>query len=133
MFLFEDYFDSDAFEEDEVDYSASEYASRGSSKFFHSPAQIPTVGKLDLPSGGDLMAPPPPLGDSGKSASTAAPPVQHASSSGNSPVTVPSKRCDLFASNHNPDVCPKLFHFFEISTIKTCTLLDDDLTSHSDI
>jgi hypothetical protein len=87
MFLFEDYSDSDAFEEDEVDYSASEYASRGSSKFFHSPAQIPTVGKLDLPSGGDLMAPPPPLGDSGKSASTAAPPVQHASSSGNSPVT----------------------------------------------
>jgi len=131
--LVEDYSNIDAFEEDEVDYSASEYASGGSSKFFHSHALIPAIGKLDLPSGGDLVAPPPPLGDSRKSASTAAPPIQHASSSGNSPVTDPSKWRHLFASNRNLDVFPKLFHFSEISTIKTCTFLDDDLTSHSDI
>ena len=131
----EDCSDIDAFEEDEdeVDYSVSEYASEGSSKFFCSPSPLPALGKLDLPSGGEPVAPPPPLGDSGKSASTAAPPVQHASSSGNSPATAPSTWRDLFAPNPNPGVCPKLFHFSEISTIKTCTLLNDDLTSHSDI
>ncbi|KAL3576410.1 hypothetical protein D5086_021693 [Populus alba] len=79
--LVEDCSDCDAFEEDEVDYSISEYASGGSSKFFRSPTPIPAIGKLDLPSGEELVAPPPqPLGDSGKSASNAAPPAQHASS-----------------------------------------------------
>nr|TKS05769.1 hypothetical protein D5086_0000129850 [Populus alba] len=131
--LVEDCSDCDAFEEDEVDYSISEYASGGSSKFFRSPTPIPAIGKLDLPSGEELVAPPPqPLGDSGKSASNAAPPAQHASSPGKSPVPAPSKWRDLFSSKQNPDVCPKLLHYSEISTIKTCTLLNDDLTSHSD-
>ncbi|KAJ6898074.1 hypothetical protein NC652_024795 [Populus alba x Populus x berolinensis] len=81
--LVEDCSDSDAFEEDEVDYSISKYASGGSSKFFRSPTLIPAMGKLDLPSGKELVAPPPqPLGDSGKSASNAAPPAQHAYSPG---------------------------------------------------
>ncbi|KAL3583862.1 hypothetical protein D5086_014923 [Populus alba] len=48
--LVEDCSDCDAFEEDEVDYSISEYASGGSSKFFRSPTLIPAIGKLDLPS-----------------------------------------------------------------------------------
>ncbi|KAJ6871107.1 hypothetical protein NC652_036702 [Populus alba x Populus x berolinensis] len=48
-------------------------------------------------------------------------------------MTAPSKWRDLFASNQNPGVCPKLLHYSEISTIKTCTLLNDDLASHSDI
>ncbi|KAL3576407.1 hypothetical protein D5086_021690 [Populus alba] len=79
--LVKDCSDCDAFEEDEVDYSISEYASGGSSKFFRSPTPIPAIGKLDLPSGEELVAPPPqPLGDSRKSASNAAPPAQHASS-----------------------------------------------------
>ncbi|KAJ6868613.1 hypothetical protein NC651_033633 [Populus alba x Populus x berolinensis] len=131
--LVEDCSDCDAFEEDEVDYYNSEYASRGSSKFFRSPTPIPAIGKLDLPSGRELVAPPPqPLGDSGKSASNAAPPAQHTSSPGNSPVSAHSKWRDLFSSKQNSDVCSKLLHYSEISTIKTCTLLNDDLTSHSD-
>ncbi|KAJ6886498.1 hypothetical protein NC651_027012 [Populus alba x Populus x berolinensis] len=102
--LVEDCSDYDAFEEDEVDYSISEYASGGSSKFFRSPTPIPAIGKLDLPSGEELVAPPPqPLGDSEKSASNAAPPAQHASSPGKSPVPAPSKWRDLFSSKQNPD------------------------------
>ncbi|KAJ6940996.1 hypothetical protein NC651_006950 [Populus alba x Populus x berolinensis] len=61
--LVEDCSDCDAFEEDEVDYSIYEYASGGSSKFFRSPTPIPTIGKLDLTFGEELVAPPPqPLG-----------------------------------------------------------------------
>ncbi|KAL3569561.1 hypothetical protein D5086_029451 [Populus alba] len=78
--LVKDCSDCDAFEEDEVDYSVSEYASGGSSKFFRSLTPIPAIGKLDLPSGSELMVPPPPLGDSGKSTSNPAPATQHASS-----------------------------------------------------
>ena len=75
--LVEDCSDCDAFEEDEVDYSISEYASGGSSKFFCSPTPIPAIGKLDLPPGEELEAPPPqPIGDSGKSASNAEPLLQ---------------------------------------------------------
>ena len=125
--LVEDCSDCDAFEEDEVDYSISEYASGGSSKFFRSPTPIPAIGSEEL------VAPPPqPLGDSRKSASNAAPPAQHTSSPGNSPVPAPSKWRDLFSSKLNLDGCPKLLYYYEISTIKTCTLLNDDLTSHSD-
>jgi len=157
--LVEDYSDEDAYDEDEVDYSAS----GGSSKFFHSPVPLSTGHNLDVTL--NSVSRVSPLCGSGQSVVPAATsmkkgpspvPVLQPNSPGlavadhNLPTVVSSpveashsgtshspapveKWRDLFAYNRNTITGPKLPHFSSSCNDLPCDLSPDDLDNNYDV